>query len=805
MEILQSAGFWWPVLLLGAAVVVWFAGGLLWWLLAGVPLLAGFSLLGDASGLTKVVIWVVYITAIVGLAIPAARIRLFSASMMRLMRNQMPPISRTERQALESGGDGWEKELFGGRPLWRRFNRNPAPRLREAELNFLDGPVEDFCRAVSDYRLNAEDQDLPEDAWSILRRERFFGMIIPEEFDGLGFSACAHAAVVMKIASRSIAAALTVMIPNSVGPAKLILKYGTEEQKQTWLPRLARGEETPCFALTGPEAGSDAASIPDTGIVCRQDWDGRESVLGLRVSFDKRYISLAPIATLLGVAVKVYDPDGLLGDRRKLGISLVLVPADAPGVDAGLRHDPLHMGFHNGPVKGKDVFVPLESIIGGPEGIGRGWGMLLECLTDGRAISLPALSCAAAKIATRCTGAYARLRYQFKTPIARFEGVQEALAQIAGHSFAMEGARQLILMELEQGKQPAVASAIVKYNLTDRCRRVLDHAMDIHAGAGISLGPRNLIGEFHKFPPIGVTVEGANILTRSLITFGQGVIRCHPCLKSELDAATSNDVAAQRVFDRVLARHLRLFARNLLRSVVHGLTGARLAAVPRGTTDPGSYQQIGRLSAAFALTTDVLLFTQRGSFRQSERMSARMADVLSQMYIACGALRLFEESDPDDSDRLFKDWVVADSLFRAQDALEEVLRNLPGPWGRLLRGWIFPLGRVWRRPTDPMDRRLAQLISVPSSGRDRLTAGIFVPVDMSEPLARLEAALRKVTMTEPLAEKLREGEMRELIEEGPFEDKIDSAVAARILTPVEADELMAAERARLAVLEVDAR
>lgn len=804
LEIFQSAWIWWPLLVVLAGVIVWVGGSALVWAILGVPALIAFSVFASSGIGIKIATWALFLVGFALLGVPPIRGRVISGRVMRMMSTEMPPISETERQALEAGGAGWEKELFSGRPSWRRLRKIPASRLTEREHEFLQGPVEAFCGLISDHRLNTLDRDLPEEAWHLLRRERFLGMIIPEEYGGLGFSPCAHAAVVMKIASRSISAALTVMIPNSVGPAKLILKYGTDEQKARYLPALAAGEEIPCFALTGPEAGSDAASLPDRGVVCRQTHEGQPDVLGVRLSFDKRYISLAPISSLIGVAFKLHDPEGLLGDEQNLGITLALVPDSADGVTRGERHDPMHMGFHNGPVSGQDVFVPMEAIIGEQQGIGHGWSMLMECLTDGRSISLPALSCAAAKIAARTTGAYARVRYQFRVPIARFEGVQEALSQIAGHTFAMEGARQLILAELDEGSQPAVAAGIVKYNLTERCRVVLNHAMDVHAGAGVVLGPRNIIGEFYKYPPIGVTVEGANILTRSLITFGQGAIRCHPCLANEMAALAEGGGHGLPAFDRALGSHLRLFARNLMRSFVHGLTGARLAAAPARANGRHGYRQVARLSAAFALVADVMIFTLRGRLRQKERLSARMADVLSQMYIASGALRVAEQTGPDDSIERLRDWVVADSLWRAQTALEEVCENMPGRFiGGLLRRLVFPFGRPWSRPSDAADRRLAQLISVPSTGRDRLTAGIYIPVDSSEPLARLEAAFGKVTMTAPLSERIREGGRMDLVRGGPFEDRVQSAVDARVLTPAESEDLLAAERARREVLKVD--
>ncbi len=804
MEILGSGWLWTLGLLLAGIILVWFAAGFWVWLFAGAAMLGAMSATGEFGITANLLAWSAFIIGIAGLGLPPLRIRLISERMMRMMRQEMPPISATERAALDAGDTGWEAELFSGRPSWRRLRRLSSSRLSEAERAFLEGPVETLCGMVSDYQINQVDRDLPVQAWNLLRSERFFGMTIPEEYGGHGFSASAQAAVIMKIASRSVSAALTAMIPNSVGPAKLIVKYGTDAQKQRYLTALASGEEIPCFALTGPEAGSDAGSIVDSGVVCRQTHGGVPDVLGVRLNFDKRYITLAPVASLLGLAFKLYDPEHLLGEQERLGITLALVPANAPGVKRGRRHDPLHMGFHNGPVSGHDVFVPLDAIVGENDGLGQGWRMLMECLTDGRAISLPALSCGAAKTATRTTGAYARVRFQFRAPIAVFEGVQEALAPMAGHTWAMDCARQMILAELDNGVQPAVAAGIVKYNLTERCRQVIENGMDVHAGAAICLGPRNLIAECAKFGPIGVTVEGANILTRTLMTFGQGVIRCHPCLQAELTAATRAGRPDLRAFDRACARHIRLAVRNGLRSLVLGLSAGRLAGSPVKSRAPRRYyRQIARLSAGFALATDVLLLTLRGQFKRRERLSGRMADVLSNLYIAAAALRHHEMADGDASDDLLLEWVMTDSLYRCQVGLEAVCANLPAFPARLLKWSLFPLGRPWRPPDDRLEDRLVELITVPSTGRDRIASGMYIPSDPAEPLAKLEAALGKVTMTAPLASKLREGTRRDLVPEGPFQQRLEAAVLAKLLTQAEADELRYAEKARQEALEVD--
>lgn len=807
MDLLQQEWVWWLLLIGLGLLLVWFAARAYWWLLVIVPVLLGLTLLSDADPGAWIAAWAIFGAGWLIFALPVVRQSVISERVFQVMRQSLPRLSAAEKETVDAGGTGWESSLFAGRPDWRSLRRSQeiAP-LKDSERAFLEGPVDAFCALIDDYRINNSDRDLPPAAWELLRRERFFGLGIPVEFGGLGLSPCAHSAVIMKIASRSVSAALTVMTPNALSLASLVLRHGTDEQRQRYLPALASGDEIPCFALTGPEAGSDATAITDHGLICRQDHDGHSDVLGIRLNFDKRYVSLGPVATLIGLAFKLYDPDGLLDANIRRGITLALVPADAPGVVQGGRHDPMKLGFPNGPLRGTDVFVPLKAIIGGVEGIGHGWSMLLACMNEGRGLSLPAVSCATAKMTTRLTGAYARIRYQFRQPIARFDGVQEALAAIAGNSFAMDATRMLILAQLESGSQPSVSAAIVKYNLTERAREVVQRAMDVHAGAGISLGPRNLIGEIQKFSQLGVTLEGANILTRSLITFGQGVIRCHPCLREEIEAASLRGRSSLTAFDKVFARHLRLMTSNVLRCVVFGLTGARVSVAPRGSRPNGRYyRQLSRLAAGFALTTDVVLFSLRGELRRRGRLAGRMADVLSQLYIGSAILRhhvLFGGRET--GDRALLEWAMTDSLCRAQEALEGVCANLPRRWvGAVLRRVLFPLGRAWRPVRDDVGGELAEILTVPSTARDRLTAGIFYPPGKDEPFSRLEAALGKVSMTAALEAKLKAGSEMELLGEGRFEDRIAAAVAARLLSAAEADELQAAEAARREALRVD--
>ena len=767
-------------------------------------LLALFTDAGDAPWWVDALLWLVVAAPLVVLWVPALRRRVFSDRLYAFYRASMPDLSRTEREALDAGSTWWDAELFTGDPDWRVLLDAPARTLSDAERAFLEGPTEQLCGMLDDWRDNHELHDLPPQAWAFVKAQGFFGMVIPPEYGGKGFSQTGHASVIMKLATRSISGALTVMIPNSVGPGKLLLKYGTDAQKRYWLPRLAAGEEIPCFALTGPEAGSDAGAIPDTGIVCVQD-----GVLGVRLDFDKRYITLGPVATVLGLAFKLYDPDGLLNvgaaPRRDYGITLALVPVNTPGVETGRRHNPMHMSFMNGPVRGRDVFVPLDALIGGVEYAGQGWRMLIEALTDGRSISLPALSTAAAKVAARATGAYARVRSQFKTPIGYFEGVQEALARIAGNAYAMDAARRVTLAALDDGKKPPVISAILKYNTTERARQVIADALDVHGGAGVCLGPRNVVGLLHQFPPVAVTVEGANILTRSMMTFGQGAIRCHPYLLDELAAANAEDRAqGLRDFDRVVTAHIGLTVSNGVRAVLLGLSGGAFARAPRDGAVAGYYRQLTRVSAAFSLTADLLLLTLRGELKRRERISARMADVLSQMYLASTALKHFDQTGARDEDLPLVRWACEDALFRAGRAFDELFDNLEPRWlAAILRWFVFPWGAAFRRPSDALDHAVACTLLAPSSVRDRLTAGMYLPRSTREPLGRLEDALRQLCESEGSRRKLNDALRMKLASGRTLAEQLESAAAAGAITADDATRLRDADAARREALAVD--
>src|SRR5687768_12649263 len=568
------------------------------------------------------------------LFVPPVRRALISNHMLKIFRKILPQVSQTEQEALDAGTVWWDGELFSGRPDWDKLLAYPKPKLEAEEKAFLAGPVEQLCAMLDEWQITHELHDLPLHVWQFIKDNGFFGMIIPKQYGGLGFSALAHSEVVMKISSRSGTAAVTVMVPNSLGPSELLLQYGTEEQKSYYLPRLAKGLEVPCFGLTGPEAGSDASAIPDSAIICYGTFNGNEKVLGMRVTWEKRYITLGPVATLLGLAFKLHDPDGLLGGQKDLGITLALIPTDTPGVEIGRRHFPLDAAFQNGPNSGKDVFIPMEYVIGGIEGVGSGWRMLMNCLAVGRSISLPATSTGAAKLAARTTGAYGRVRVQFKMPIGFFEGVEEALARIGGHTYMMDAARMMTAGAVDLGEKPSVISAIVKYHLTERGRQVINDAMDVHGGKGICLGPGNYLGRNYQQTPIAITVEGANILTRSLIIFGQGAIRGHPYVLREIAAIAEPDEAkALHAFDEAFFGHAAFVASNKARALWMGLTRARFANVPATSETRRYYQQLTRFSSAFAFAADVSMFVLGGSLKRRERLSARLGDVLSQLYL----------------------------------------------------------------------------------------------------------------------------------------------------------------------------
>ncbi len=762
--------------------------------------LLSWPVIHDFSAWALVPVWLAFIPLAAIAGIPVVRRYLLSGTLMDAFGRAMPRVSKTEQEALDAGTTWWEADLFSGRPDWKKLLDYPQPQLSGEEQAFMDGPVNELCEMIDDWKITEELYDLPEPVWRFLKEQRFFGMIIPKAYGGLEFSAHGHSSVVMKIASRSITAAVTAMVPNSLGPAQLLLHYGTEEQKQYYLPRLARGDEIPCFALTGPEAGSDAAAMPDRGIVCRAQFEGSQR-LGIRLNWEKRYITLGPVATVLGLAFKLYDPDHLLGEQEELGITLALIPTSTPGIDIGNRHFPLNQAFMNGPNRGHDVFIPMDWIIGGRARIGQGWRMLMECLADGRSISLPALSTGAGKLASRATGAYAAVRKQFKTPIGKFEGIAEVLGRIAGNTYAMDAARGLTTLAIDRGEKPSVASAIVKYHLTERMRKVIDDAMDVHGGRGICMGPRNYLARVYQAIPISITVEGANILTRSLIIFGQGAIRCHPFLLKEMHAAQQGDV---RSFDRALFGHLCLLLSNIARATFHGITGARFAAAPFEREEAIYYRQLTRMSAAFAVTAEAALLTLGGTLKRRESLSARLGDVLSHLYLASAALKRYTDEGRQTADRSLLEWSVRDSLYNMQLKLFEVYDNLPSRWlGRALKWSLFPFGATYRAVDDALLRRSANVILRWGSARERLTHGLFIPRSDSEPLVQLESALEKATLAQPVIASVRNAMRAGQLASGDPEDRLIEAVVAGVIDERQAAQVRAAAAARLQVISVD--
>ena len=739
------------------------------------------------------------------LAFPPFRRTLVSAPLLAAYRRILPPMSQTEQEAIDAGTVWWDGELFSGRPDWSKLAAYPQPALKPEEQAFLDNETEQLCAMASDWETYQVYSDLPPHVWQFIKDKGFLGMIIPKRYGGKEFSAYAHSQVVTKLATRCGAAAVHVMVPNSLGPAELILHYGTDEQKSHYLPRLAKGLEIPAFALTNPHAGSDAAAIPDSGVVCRGMWEGRE-ILGMRVTWDKRYITLGPICSVLGLAFRLYDPEHLLGPKEDLGITCALVRADTPGVDIGRRHMPLNAVFQNGPTTGRDVFMPIDWIIGGPAMAGQGWRMLMECLAAGRSISLPSTSCGYSKLAVRATGAYARVRRQFKTPIGRFEGIEEPLARMGGNLYMMDAARMLTASAVDMGEKPSVVSAIVKYHLTERGRIVVNDAMDILGGKGICLGPSNFMGRAYQQLPVAITVEGANILTRSLIIFGQGAIRCHPYVLAEIEATREPDRRkATRDFDAALFGHIGFALSNAARAFVLGITGSQWSHVPEVAPETRRhYQKLTRFSAAFAFLADVSMLALGGALKRREKLSARLGDVLSLMYLCSAALKRYESEGRQKADLPLLEWSVWDAMFRAQNAIEGVISNYPNrlvAW--FLQRIIFPLGRPYVVPSDELGHQVARLLIAPSSTRDRLTAGMHLPRGESEPIGCIESALDAAIKAESIEQNIRAAQKAGTLKAAHADALADAALAAGVISADEHAQLERAARLRNEVIRVD--
>ncbi|WP_406821327.1 acyl-CoA dehydrogenase [Pseudomonas sp. KnCO4] len=773
-------------------------------IMAGYVLL--MSIFSRAPGWLLALIWLVLGVKIALVALPEWRRKVFTGPVFNWFQRTLPPMSQTEREAIDAGTVWWDGELFSGRPDWRTLLAYPAPQLSEEEQAFLDGPTEQLCAMVSDWQIG-QDMDLPPEAWAHIKQHGFFALIIPKEYGGKGFSAYAHSQVAMKLATRSGDLASTVMVPNSLGPAELLLHYGTDEQRNHYLPRLARGEEIPCFALTGPLAGSDAGAMPDSGVVCKGQWQGEE-VLGLRLNWEKRYITLGPVATLLGLAFKAYDPDHLLGEQEELGISLALIPTDTPGVDIGKRHLPLGAAFMNGPNSGKDVFVPLSFLIGGQAMLGKGWMMLMNCLSVGRSISLPAVGTGAAKYTSLVTGQYANIREQFNVPLAAFEGIQESLARIAGNAWLMDSARLLTAKAVDLGEKPSVLSAILKYHLTERGRECIQHAMDVHGGKGIIMGPNNYLGRNWQGAPIFITVEGANILSRNLMIFGQGAIRCHPFVLREMALAGREDRdQALQEFDDLLMQHIMFAAGNAASTLVFNLGLGRLENVPGDTLSQGYFRALNRQAAAFALLADLSMMLLGGALKRRERLSARLGDVLSYLYLASAALKRYHDLGAPEHMQPLLRWAMEESLGQAEKALDRLLDNFPNRFvGCALRVLVFPFGRRHTGPSDELDAEVAALIGRHKGdpALEELLAGCFRPQADGDPVAALQRASDLLDETAPLYKALHQAIKEGRVQPAPGQSAIDAAVDSAVLQPGEGQRLHAAEQARRAVIDVDA-
>lgn len=722
-----------------------------------------------------------------------------------------PPMSETEQQAINSGTVWWDGDLFSGKPDFNKLLNYPTSALSDEEQAFIDGPVEELCKMLDDWDIVHNRKDLPPEVWQFIKDNGFLGMIIKKKYGGLEFSNYAHAKVVMKIGTRSSSAAVTVMVPNSLGPGELLQHYGTEAQKDYYLPRLAKGLEIPCFALTSPFAGSDAGSIPDFGVVCKGDYtdpitgESHKDVLGVRVSWEKRWITLSPVATVLGLAFKMYDPDGLLGDqfdgKQDIGITCALVPTAHKGVEIGRRHFPSGSVFMNGPTWGADVFIPLDWIIGGLEYAGRGWQMLIDCLSVGRCISLPANSVAAGKAATYTTGLYARIRDQFGLAIGRFEGVDEAMARIGGYTYQMEAAQDLALTALDVGQKPSVISAILKYHNTERMRKVVNDAMDVHGGKTVVLGPRNYLGNGYQAIPIGITVEGANILTRSLMIFGQGAIRCHPYVLKEMQAAFADDGQA---FNEAVVGHVHFAFTNAFRSLWLGLTNGAFTSAPKGGVTAKYYRQMTRLAANYAIMVDMCMGSLGGSLKFREKLSARLGDVVSNLFIASAVLKRFSDQGELEADVPLMRYAAERALADSEEAMVGVIDNLPNrPVAWLLRILIVPFGRRLTLPSDKLGTKVARLMMENGEALHRLVKGMYIPQEETDPVGVLAYAHKAVLETDSLEKKLRQMERANELTAASPRLRLQEALDKGAITQEEFDQITRARKLKRDVFMVD--
>ncbi|WP_298622571.1 acyl-CoA dehydrogenase [uncultured Legionella sp.] len=753
---------------------------------------------GSPGVFTQIVLWTIQLVLIAGSIRPLRR-ALASKHLFKLISKAMPAMSSTEREALEAGTVSWEGDLFSGAPNFSVLRSAPVVDLSNEEKEFLNGPVNTLCAMLDDWDITHNRTDLPPEIWQFIKDNRFLGMIIPKRYGGLEFSATAQMSILVTIYGRSITAATTISVPNSLGPGELLLKYGTEDQKNYYLPRLADGREVPCFALTGPNAGSDAASIPDQGIVCRQEFNGEE-VIGIKLNWDKRYITLCPVATVIGLAFRMFDPNNLLGKGEDLGISCALIPATTPGVTKGRRHFPLNTGFLNGPTQGKNVFIPMDYLIGGATMAGQGWRMLMECLSAGRAISLPSSACGGAQAAALASGAYARIRKQFNQPIGKFEGIEEPLARIAANTYIIDASLTMAAAAIDHGAKPSVAGAILKYHTTERARELALDAMDIHGGKGICLGPNNYLGRGYQGSPIGITVEGANILTRSLIIFGQGAVRCHPYVYKELESVRNNDLEQ---FDKAFFAHAGFIIANFTKSLIFSWTDALMTKAPVSSVKR-YYQLIHKYSANLAFLSDFSMVVMGGELKRREKLSARLGDMLSCLYMASAVLKRFYEDGEPKADLPLVEWSCQQLLHECEDAMHGVIINFPARWARIVLPLILkPFGNRRHIPNDRLGHQLARMLIEPNETRTRLTRLVYREPGEYCPLGRMEEAFHKICAAEELERKVMKAAKEQVLKSLTFKEQIAEALNLEILTSDEAKQLEEAEIARQEVIKVD--
>jgi acyl-CoA dehydrogenase len=775
------------------------------WLWGAVTAILGaaFALTGGAGTLG----WILALipgAILLLLAVDRVRQTAVTAPAYGMVKRILPRVSRTEQEALDAGTVGWDAELFSGKPRWEKLFSIRKETLSAEERAFLDGPVEELCAMIDDWDIRNNRNDMPPEVWAFLKGKGFLGMLISKEHGGLGFSAQAQSMVVSKVASRSVAAGITVMVPNSLGPGELLEKYGTAAQKAKYLRRLAKGEEVPCFALTGPHAGSDAAGMRDIGVVSYGTWNGKKT-LGVRLTWDKRYITLAPVATLLGLAFHLHDPDHLLGDAENIGITLALIPADHKGVEIGRRHYPARASFMNGPTRGKDVFVPMDFLIGGTEYAGQGWRMLMECLSTGRAISLPAIGTTSIKAVLRATSAYARIRRQFGIAVGIMEGVAAPIARMVKSAYMFEAGRSVTAAMVDDGQKPAVISALLKYRTTEAMRDRYNDALDVHGGRAVQDGPRNYLFAGYMTVPVAITVEGANILTRTLITFAQGALRAHPYLYLEIEAAQSKDRAAGvRAFDAAFSGHAGFMLRNMVGSFLHAISFGAFATTPVKHEMAKWYRAIARYSQSFALVGDWTVAFLGGDLKRKQLLSGRMADILSDLYLMSATLKRYEDEGRQEIDRPVVDAIMRDSIFSIETSFAAVFANFPNfAMRNLMRALVFPLGRHAKASRDRDNYRMARAVLRPGAFRDRLTAGVYVNHNPDDVTGMLEDALIKVTAAEEIEGRFVKAVKKGIVTRRHDRDAIADAVAAGVLSEAEGAVMRAADEATERAIKVD--